>query len=202
MHLLVLGATGATGQLVIEQALDAGHEVRALVRSPKKLTHDSPRLEVIAGRVDDARDVRRALTSIDAVVITLGANKGTVMTDSTRALTAAIDESGVQRVVMLSSFAVQRDRLSGPARALTGMTMGAIIKDKSRAEQLLRDSTADFTILYATRLNNGPKHSVAVVPDSVKLKLGNSVSRADVAASLLDAAVGGVPSRGSITITA
>ncbi|GCB46236.1 hypothetical protein SNL152K_3534 [Streptomyces sp. NL15-2K] len=34
MKLLVLGATGATGRLVVDQALAAGHTVRALVRSP------------------------------------------------------------------------------------------------------------------------------------------------------------------------
>ena len=32
MNLVVLGATGRTGQLVVEQALAAGHTVTALVR--------------------------------------------------------------------------------------------------------------------------------------------------------------------------
>ncbi len=38
MKLLVLGASGRTGRLVVEQALAAGHTVTALVRSPEKLT--------------------------------------------------------------------------------------------------------------------------------------------------------------------
>ncbi len=42
MKLLVLGATGATGRLLTGQALAAGHQVRALVRSPQKLTAASP----------------------------------------------------------------------------------------------------------------------------------------------------------------
>ena len=36
MRIAVLGATGRVGRLVTEQALDRGHEVVALVRSPQK----------------------------------------------------------------------------------------------------------------------------------------------------------------------
>ena len=42
MNLLVLGATGGTGQLVVSQALAAGHAVTALVRTPAKLSARGP----------------------------------------------------------------------------------------------------------------------------------------------------------------
>ena len=50
MKILVLGGTGATGRLVVEQALADGHQVRALVRSPEKLTASNPNLEVVVGQ--------------------------------------------------------------------------------------------------------------------------------------------------------
>ncbi len=53
MNLVVLGATGGTGRLVVEQALAAGHTVTALVRSPEKLTLRNPNLHVIAGQATD-----------------------------------------------------------------------------------------------------------------------------------------------------
>lgn len=37
MKLGILGASGRTGRLVVRKALDAGHNVRALVRTPAKI---------------------------------------------------------------------------------------------------------------------------------------------------------------------
>ena len=202
MRLLVLGATGATGKMVVDQAVDAGHHVRALVRSPAKLTAPSPNLEIVTGQVTDLSELTHALRSTDAVIVTLGAAKGTVITDATRALLVGASEHGVKRVVMLSSFAMLRDQLSVPAKLMTATVMGPMMKDKSAAEQLLRDSALDYTIVYATRLGTGPAAAaVRVVSDRAQLTLANGISRTDVAAWLLDAAVNGGYSRASVAIT-
>src|ERR1700731_957378 len=103
MNLVILGATGRTGRLVVEQALAAGHTVTALVRSPEKLTIRNSNLRVVAGRATDPGDVARALASVDAVLTTLGGS-GSVIADSTRAIVAAANQTGVKRVVLLSSF--------------------------------------------------------------------------------------------------
>jgi len=110
MNLLVLGATGRAGSLVVEQALAAGHAVTALVRSPEKLTARSTNLRVVTGLATDASAVARAMDGADAVISTLG-GKGSVIADSTRAIVEAAPKTGVSRVVLLSTFAAQRDRL-------------------------------------------------------------------------------------------
>ena len=74
---LVLGATGATGCLVVEQLLERGHRVRAIVRSPAALAPDTiehPGFELIRGTVLDLPDddVRQALVGCDAIVCCLG----------------------------------------------------------------------------------------------------------------------------------
>ena len=71
MNLLVLGATGRTGRLVVEHALAAGHTVIALVRSPEKLTNGSSNLRVVRGSATDKSDLARALEGADAVISTL-----------------------------------------------------------------------------------------------------------------------------------
>lgn len=73
-----------------------------------------------------------------------------------------------------------------------------MLEDTSAAEQLLRDSSVDYTIIDASRLSNGPAtENAAIVPDSAPLQLGNSISRADVAGWLLkEAANGGHRRRG------
>jgi len=92
MKLVVLGANGRTGRLVVEQALAAGHNVTALVRSPEKLTIRNSGLRIVAGGATDAADVARALEGGDAVLSTLG-GKGSVIADSTRAIVDAAHQT-------------------------------------------------------------------------------------------------------------
>ena len=203
MKLLVLGASGATGRLVVDQALAAGHTVRALVRSADKLTVAHPSLEVVTGQATDPGDVAQAMTGVEGVISTLGAAKGTVTADSTRAILAGADQTGVARVVVLSTFAVLRDRLSRPATVMSKLAMAAVVKDKSAGEQLLRESGLDYTIVHSTRLTNGAASgSAAIVADGQKLRLGNSISRADVAAWLLGALDDPTYTRRDLAITA
>jgi uncharacterized protein YbjT (DUF2867 family) len=189
MKVLVLGATGATGRLVVDQALEAGHPVRALVRSPEKLALSHSALDVVRGQATDPVDVGRAMVGVDAVISALGAAKGTVITDATRAVIAGAATSGVRRFVVLSSFAVVRGRLSGPAKLVSSLAMGAMVRDKAAAQDLLRDSDLDWTIVHAVRLTNGPATGEAkAVPETATLHLGDTISRADVASWLLEAA--------------
>jgi uncharacterized protein YbjT (DUF2867 family) len=201
MNLLILGATGRTGRLVVEQALAAGHTVTALVRSPEKLTIRNSNLRVVAGRATDAGDVTRALANADAVLSTLG-GKGSVIADSTGAIVEATHKTGVRRVVVLSSFFVERDRLGAVPRLLTGVAMGSVIKDKSAGEQLLRQSDLDWTIIYASLLKDGPvSGSVEVLPEGAKRRISDRISRADVAEWMVQAATSSHLSRRGIGIT-
>ena len=201
MNLLVLGATGRTGRLVVEQALAAGHTVTALVRSPEKLTTSNSNLRVVTGEATDTSAVSRALEGADAVISTLG-GKGSVIADSTQAIVAAAREAGVSRVVVLSSWLVERDRMDAITRLLTGIAMGPVIKDQSAGEQMLRRSDLEWTIVYASILTDGPANgSVAVLPEGAKRGLSQKISRADVAAWMVEAATGAQHSRSSVGVT-
>jgi uncharacterized protein YbjT (DUF2867 family) len=201
MNIVVLGATGRTGRLVVEQALAAGHTVTALVRSPEKLTMDNANLRVVTGEATDTSAVSRALEGADALISTLGGS-GSVIADSTPAIVAAARKTGVSRVVVLSSFAVERDRLDAVTRLLTGLAIGGLIKDKSAGENVLRRSDLDWTIVYASVLTDGPASgSVAVLPESARRRMSEKISRADVAAWMVQAATGVQHSRSSVGIT-
>jgi uncharacterized protein YbjT (DUF2867 family) len=201
MKLLVLGATGRTGRLVVEQALAAGHTVTALVRSPEKLTASHPDLRVVTGEATDTSAVSSALEGADAVISTLGGS-GSVIADSTRAIVAAAHEVGVTRVVVLSTFAAERDRLGAGTRLLTGIGMGAMLKDKIAGEDMLRRSDLDWTIAYASILTDGPANgSVSVLPEGTKRGMSQKISRADVAAWMIKAATSDRQSRRSVGIT-
>lgn len=101
MKFLVLGATGATGGLFIEQALADGHDVTAYVRSPARLA-PRERLTVIAGDVRDADALAEAMRGADAVISTLGLGRArkpdNLIADSTRAIVEAATRAGISRV--------------------------------------------------------------------------------------------------------
>jgi len=200
MNLLVLGATGGTGRLVVEQALAAGHTVTALVRSPEKLAAGQTNLRVVAGSATDLESVAGALEGADAVISTLGGS-GSVIADSTAAIVAAARQVGVRRVIVLSSWLVERDRMSPVIRLATGIAMAGRIKDKSAGEQLLRQSDLDWTIVYASMLADGPATGSTVLPEKANWSMSQKISRADVATWLVSAATDGQPGSRSVRIT-
>jgi uncharacterized protein YbjT (DUF2867 family) len=124
-----------------------------------------------------------------------------VIAEASRAIVAVAKQQGPQRVVMLSSFAVERDRLTPVAKLVTRMAMGSQIKDKGAGEEVLRTSDLDWTIVYATKLTDGPKTEPKVVPESKKVGLSQKISRADVASFLLQTATDGLYSRRGVIIT-
>ena len=201
MNLVVLGATGGIGRLVVDQALAAGHTVTVLVRSPEKLAVRNPNLHVVAGQATDPAAVARVLDRADAVISTLGGG-GSLISDSTQAIVEAAHRAGVSRVILLSSFLVERDRFNPVTRLLTGVAMGSMIKDKSAGEKALRESNLDWTIVYASILTDGPAGGqVAVLTEKDRWTLSHRIARADVAAWLLRAATSPDASRRTVSIT-
>lgn len=200
MNITVLGATGGTGMQVVQQALAAGHSVTALVRSPEKMPVTNPQLRVVQGDATDQASVARALEGADAVISTLDA-PGPVIAEATRAILGAAKAEGAPRVVMMSSFAAQPDRLKGMAKLISGATTGAKMKDKAAGEKALRGSNFRWTIVYATLLSNGPMQGVKVVPESAKVGMSDRISRADAASFLLEAATMGDYDRRSVLIS-
>jgi uncharacterized protein YbjT (DUF2867 family) len=200
MNITLLGAAGATGVPLVEQALADGHHVTALVRSRQKLSITNPNLDVVEGDATDRAAVSQAMNGADAVISVLGA-RGPVIAEATRAIVAVANREGPERIVMLSSFAVARDRLTPVSKLVTRMAMGSQIRDKAAGEDVLRASGLDWTIVYATKLTNGPKTEPRVVPETRKVGMAQKISRADVASLLLQAATGDLYSRRSVVIT-
>lgn len=79
MNVFIIGATGATGKLVVQQVLEAGHGVKAVVRSPEKLKaleEAHPAFTQIKGNVLDMEqeELKKHLEQCEAVVCCLGHN--------------------------------------------------------------------------------------------------------------------------------
>jgi len=184
MNILVLGAAGKTGRQVVARALAAGQTVTAFVRDPEKLERADALVAVGDARSVD--DLRNALRGQDGVISTLGSmNAGQKLIErSTEALLEAMAGAGVKRVVMLSSFAASPTYRARGVMKLAAVAMKGAVADKTAGEALLRRSAADWTIVYATRLNDGPRTGGYRTVEGALTDVG-TISRADLADALL-----------------
>ena len=107
MKLFVIGATGRTGQEIVQQALDRGHHVTAFVRSPESIALKNERLSVLKGNAMDESQLFEAMQNHDAVISTLGPREvfkpSSLLNDSAIATSRAMQRSGVKRLVVLSA---------------------------------------------------------------------------------------------------
>lgn len=72
MKLLIFGASGATGRVLVSAALAKGHAVTAFARTPSKLAVSHENLRVIVGDVADHQAVTHAVSGHEAVFSCLG----------------------------------------------------------------------------------------------------------------------------------
>ena len=114
MKIIVFGGTGRVGSSVIEQAIDAGHNVTAFVRDARRVKSRADRISLVIGNILDQSDVRSALASgFDAVFSCIGEaalRPSTVVTDGVRAIIAGMKDRGIHRFLGVSGTAEMPDK--------------------------------------------------------------------------------------------
>src|SRR5829696_7085745 len=73
VNLVIFGASGGTGRLLVRQALAQNHTVAAFVRTPAEFGITHAGLRVVVGDVADGPTVARVVQGQDAVLSALGA---------------------------------------------------------------------------------------------------------------------------------
>lgn len=131
--ILVTGANGNVGRYLAPHLVEAGKDVRLLVRDAAKRPA-LPGAHAVAGELADPASLRPALAGVDKVFLLLTLLPGVT---NFEAITAEIAKAGVRHVVLLSSVTV----FSG--------TENAIGKLNRRAEQAVIDSGVAYTFLRA-----------------------------------------------------
>jgi putative NADH-flavin reductase len=108
MKVLVLGANGRTGGLVVARAIANDHQVSVLVRRAGRSYGSCVR--VIEGDALNAKDVLRAMERQEAVVECIGGTAPwqhqTLERDVMRHIVAAMKESGTLRLLVVSALGV------------------------------------------------------------------------------------------------
>lgn len=195
MKLIIFGATGGTGQHLIQQALTQGHEVTAFVRDPSKVTIKNPNLKIYKGDVMNYANVEPAVEGHDAVLCALGspANKiGTIRSEGTLHIVRAMEKKGIRRFICQTSlgYGDSKETLNRTPFYFKYLIVPFILKkgfaDHALQEEYIRQSRLDWVIVRPGNLTDDGftgkyRHGFAANDNKIKVK----VSRADVADFML-----------------
>ena len=157
MQVLVVGGTGTLGRQIARRAIDAGHQVRCMVRKPRKGAFlQEWGCELTCGDLLDPETIDYALDGVDAVIDAAtsrpddSASVYTTDWDGKLNLLRACETAGVKRYVFLSLLAAEKH----PNVPLMDI--------KFCTERLLADSSFDYTILQGVAFMQGLIGQIAI----------------------------------------
>lgn len=188
MRVVVLGATGATGRLLVRHAVERGLDVVAVARDPGRVT--AP-VRAVAGDVHDPASIARAAEGAEVLLSGLGVTRDSPPGTLAAGARAAVG-SGVARVVWLGAYGTGRSAPAAGAltRAVLRLALRSEIADKVAADEVVLG--AGGTVFHAgpltgrTSAQGWRTRTLAAAPRRL---FPAGVSRATVAAAMVDEAV-------------
>ncbi|HAA11468.1 MAG TPA: hypothetical protein DCE41_07100 [Cytophagales bacterium] len=203
MKILLIGATGRTGQHILTQALQRGMSVNVLTRSPHKIQLQHENLRVFEGSTTDLTDVAKAIEGCNAILSALNisykrennpwsklAGPSNLLSETMDTLLAAATPEQIQCIVVCSALGVGDSwkEIPGWFRwIIKNSSIGTVYNDHDRQEQGLRSGNIAYTIVRPVGLTNSDK------PEKIKESFGKgtklklTISRSSVATYMLDA---------------
>ena len=201
MRILLLGATGRTGKLLLEQALDHGHIVHALVREKQRITIERDNLTIFEGTPRDVTALQKAMQGCEAVLSALNISRKyefpwSSLRTPKHFLSSTMDKvvtlsqrNRIRRVVFISAWGVYETKkhLPGWFRWLVNNSnLRFPYDDHERQEEVLRNSALDWTAIRPVFLTNSNTRKEVFVSGDNEPKPNLYISRKNLAAFMLD----------------
>jgi putative NADH-flavin reductase len=166
MKILLLGATGRTGKLVIDEAIRKGHTISAIARDPSKLK-DYP-IDITKGTPYDYETVEKAISGCEAVINTLNISRKSdnpwaglispkdLISKSAANCLLAMKNSGIKRFIALSTIGAGSSWKTTPSILKFIVSISNLkyaFRDHSKQEAILQNSSIEYTICRAPMLS-------------------------------------------------
>jgi putative NADH-flavin reductase len=198
VRLTIFGATGATGQLLTQQALSRGHEVIAYARNPARLTLTNPRLAIVRGELGDPTAIGAAIQGSDAVISVLGpkgASRGQPIARGMQYIVQAMQQHDVRRLIATATASARapEDRFDlrfALAVLAVRLFIPSAYRDIVKTAEVVRSSDLQWTIVRLPILNSKPKQGRVRVGYLGEGNVRLGLARADLAEFLLDQLAG------------
>lgn len=207
MKILLLGATGRTGKLVLERALENGHSVNCLSRNSQRIKQKD-KLKIFEGNPNTSTDLKKAISDCDAVISVLNISRKsdfpwsklrtpkTYLSDVMQLLVPIAQKGNSNRIAICSAWGVEDSREEIPKWFkwfIDNSNIGIAYQDHQRQEKIITASHLDWTIVRPVGLTNSkrkekiketfenkPKPSLVISRKSVAEYLVESLNRTDL----------------------
>ena len=196
MKIVIFGASGGTGQHLVQQALAQGHTVTAFARNPESiLAAPAPGLTLAKGDIHDGDAVSAAVAGQNAVLSALGARtlgRSDVLDVGVRNILAGMARHGVSRIVVLGAAGATENAIQHQAvlaRLLLKLVIATFLREPFRSqreqERLLAASSVQYTVVRPPRLlNHAGLGHYRVQADGLPPR-GTTIPRSDIADFML-----------------
>ena len=172
MRVLLLGATGRTGKLVLQQLLKLRHEVRVLVRDKNKISTTSDLLLLVEGNPTDEKALRKAATNCEIVICVLNISRKsdfpwsklktppTLLSDTMKILVTIAKEIELKKIIVCTAWGVNETKKDLPGWFrwfIDHSNIGVAYADHERQEEILASSFINYVIVRPVGLTNSEK---------------------------------------------
>jgi putative NADH-flavin reductase len=165
MKLAILGSTGFVGKVLIKKALKAGHQIKALARSPEKLGALQNEVDVVRGDMFEPASLQALITNVDAVLSVAGPpmtgrHDSNQHGNSMRLIVNAMKAANVNRIVIIAGAAARVPGQSlGFKQSLLRVVLNVVrpdtIKTKDIEVKILTESGLTWTIVRPPLIRAG-----------------------------------------------
>lgn len=178
MKILLLGATGRTGQYVLTEALAQSYDVHALVRDASKVKIQSSKLTLFNGTPENKGSLSEALKDCDAVISTLNISRTSdfpwaplrtpvdFLENILKHLIEEMNKKGIKRLILTSAWGVGDSRAEIPSWFrwfIDNSNVGKAYAQHEVQERMLNESDLDWTAVRPVGLTNSKKIKELIV---------------------------------------
>lgn len=160
MNIVVLGATGKTGQIVMKLLLEHEHNVTAYVRNSTKIKIVHPHLQIIQGTLDDYPRLVQVFREKDALISCLGLptpGSTDYIHPSAEIIQQALLETNLKRIIYLAAAGVHGE-VPGIKGAIIEKFLKHVLLDHRQMLNVFMQNTYEYTIFRPVLLTKGKYH--------------------------------------------
>ncbi|PTM04295.1 MAG: hypothetical protein DA405_07725 [Bacteroidetes bacterium] len=202
MKVLIIGASGRTGKLVVEEALAQGWEVKALVREVKVFDINHPNLVKVEGTPFAYADVKKACEFCDVVISALNISRASenpwsklvspenLLSKSMQNVVDVSKHFPLKKLITVSAWGVGDSRAEIPwwfKLMIRISKISPVYQDHDRQERIVQNADLNFTIVRPVGLNDKEARPVKV-SQNASPKPGLFISRKSLAKYLVQCA--------------